>query len=204
MRQPILGICLHDHMDQSIAQRRAHLIGNRPIRDLIARRHDHDRGGQAVATHPAFLQQPVHRGLQRRRGGGQLIEKQDRGRIGIGQILGPVPDGFRGLMIEIRQAAQILRLDRGQAQIEQRRPNPVGQALHHLGLAHTGPAMQHPACDQPAGFLRVPPRRQHGQGLACRHGRRIHTHAPAPRFSKTAASRAWAETARASCAISRI
>jgi hypothetical protein len=80
--------------------------------------HDEDAVGQAVPAHAAFLQQAVDRGLQRRRGGGQLIEEQDRGAVGIvGQVLGPVPDGAALFVVVEGQPAQVLRLDRGQAQI---------------------------------------------------------------------------------------
>jgi hypothetical protein len=92
--QPVVGIGLHDHVDQPVAQRGAHLVGDGAVLHHVARRHDEDAVGQAVAAHAAFLQQAVDRGLQRRRGGGQFVEEQDGGAVGVvGQVLGPVPDG---------------------------------------------------------------------------------------------------------------
>ena len=51
---------------------------------------------------------------------GELVgEKLKRGRIGVvGQILGPVPERLARVVVVIGQAAQVLRLDGGQAQVE--------------------------------------------------------------------------------------
>jgi hypothetical protein len=116
--QPIVGIGLHDHVDQPVAQRGAHLVGDGAILHHVARGDDEHAVGQAVTADAAFLQQAVDRGLQRGRGGGQLIEEQDRGAVGIvGQVLGPVPDGAALFVVVEGQPAQVLRLDRGQAQV---------------------------------------------------------------------------------------
>jgi hypothetical protein len=80
--QPVVGIGLHDHVDQPVAQRGAHLVGDRAVLHHVPGGHDEHAVGQAVPAHAAFLQEAVDRGLQRRRGGGQLIEEQDRGAVG--------------------------------------------------------------------------------------------------------------------------
>ena len=124
-----------------------------------------------------FLQQAVDGRLQRRGGRRQLVQKQD-GRLCriIRQVFRPVPDGALRCMVIIGQTAQVLRLDRGQAQVEQQRAGPVRQLLHDLGLADAGAAMQHPRGPHHAGRLCLPPRQQDLEGLSRRDGNRVRCH----------------------------
>jgi hypothetical protein len=132
-------------VQQPVGKRGAHLVGDGAVLGGVAGGDDEDAVGQAVPADAALLQEAVDRGLEPGRGGGQLVEEEHRRAAGlVGQVLGTIPERLLRGVVVIGQAAQVLRLDGGEAQVEEPRADPVGELLDHLGLADAGAAVQHP------------------------------------------------------------
>ena len=183
--EPVRRLGLDAQMHEPVRQRGAEVMGHRPVLDGIAGGDDQDRGGQPVPAHAAFLQETVDHGLQGRRRGGQLVEKQDRRRVGVvGQVLRAVPDRPAGRVVVIGQPPEILRLDRGQPEVEEPRADLAGELLHDLGLADARAAVKHPRNRQRTGRLRCPARAEGLERPA--RGHRLYVHAHGPRLGPNA------------------
>ena len=173
MRQKGIDGGLHVEMEHPIGQGRAHVVTDRTVEARISRGHHLPAVRQPIVTDSTIEDQRVGRDLQSLIRGGELVEKEDAVRlVGRGQELGREPDRLGQGVVGIDGAADVDRLDRGQAQIHQGHPEVVGDLTHDRGLAHAARAPEHgcASAQNRIGILLD----QRGLGRGNRDGRDVH------------------------------